>query len=517
MLTVSYCTVSMLRYNVRAVVFATGGIHTNRFLVAATNQTNGVEIRIFPDISSDKDWPSYEQREITGYFLPADCGEKFHKCNQPLVVAANAASTSAKRGQTDQQSFILILPLAKALGFLKLKVNSIGFLSISEEPHIIDLSEQKYNCSPTSVYHIRNSYYVVCPNAASNYVKLLELRLNTTHLEESYLPVLEHPHLESVRSLTNSLYVDLPSESGPVIFFATRYEVFYFRPLQYVIEELDIGLREKECFAKSIEYIGDWEMLIYCDNDQAMYVDMNREFIFTSVEYAKDGRPYICPNPDVYLAIYAKAHYILYAFRSTKQASNFELPGRNFDNGICLGSQNVTLFAFSDRERGTQLLNTSATGSIRSLSGTTCTNYPCQPLVILQDRYLVIREKREGSWFISILDSSKDFSLVLEAQHSNADLMTVIESVGVLEENMTVIENVGVLKENEGKENENENKLNGSKVTPKGIERAAAQSNENEDVIVPAVIVPAVIVPSVVVSAVAVSIILLAFLYYRKK
>ena len=381
--------------------------------MTATNQTNGVEIRI---VYSEKD---YAQREINGHFLSPECGENYHGCSQPLVL--NTSAALAKR----EQSFVVILPLEKALGLMQFSVG------LSEEPHIIDLSEQKYNCSPTSVYHIRNSYYIVCPNAASNYIKLLELRLNTTHLEESYLPVLEHPHLESVRSLTNSLYVDLPSESGPVIFFATGYEVFYFRPLQYVIEELDIGLQEKECFAKSIEYIGDWEMLIYCDNDQAMYVDMNREFIFTSVEYAKDGRPYICPNPDVYLAIYAKAHYILYAFRSTKQASNFELPGRNFDNGICLGSQNVTLFAFSDRERGTQLLNTSATGSIRSLSGTTCTNYPCQPLVILQDRYLVIREKREGSWFISILDSSKDFSLVLEAQHSNADLMTLIDNVHV--------------------------------------------------------------------------------------
>ena len=400
------------------LLVAADAVRTGRFLVTATNHTNGVEVRIFPDsnVNSDNGWSSYEQRIIEGRFLSAECGKKFRECAQPVVISANER----------KQSFVVILPFVKALGLIPLKVNKTGLLTTNDE-HIIDLSEN-YDCSPASVYEIRNSYYVVCANADSGYIKLLKLRIDTTHLERSYVPVLEHPQLHSVHNMTNSLYVDLPAQSGPVIFFATGYSAFYFKPLLNLMEDLDIQLQENECFATSIDYIGEWEMLIYCDNDRAVYVDLNREFIFESVEYAKDGRPYVCPNPDIYLAVnvYTTAEYILYAFRSNNQVKILEMGRSSFDSGVCLESQNVTLFAFTDRERGIQVLNVS-TGSITSLSDTTCTNHPCQPLVVLQDRYLVIRENRAASWYTSVLDSHNNFSIVLEAQHSNADLMAVIE------------------------------------------------------------------------------------------
>ena len=396
-----------------------GAVHSNKFLVTAINLTHGVQIRIYNNVNSDR---SFEKTELTGYSLPLECGISFQKCHQLAIVSVNRSSLA-------ERSYVAIVPLARALGLLEIKVNSIGFPYISGDPHIIDLSEPKYNCSPTSIYHIQSSHYIVCSNADSYYVKLLELQLNATHIEKSFVPILEYPHLDSVENLTNSLYVALPSQSGLVIFFATGYEVFYFRPLQYVIGELDIDLRGNECFATSIDYIGEWEMLVYCDNNRAVYVDINSESIFATVDFNKDGQPYVCPNPDVYLAVYIEQHYIQYAFRSTKEGKDFQLSGRKFDNGICGGSQNVTLFAFTDKKRGTQLLNASA-GSIRSLSDASCINYPCQPLVMLQNQYLVIREKRGVNWYISVLDSDSNFSLVLEAQYTEADLMAIIEDLG---------------------------------------------------------------------------------------
>ena len=388
-----------------------------KFLVTATNQTNGVEVHVFPDIKSDK--ASYSQIELKDFFLSPECGERFGRCNQPLLVTVNDSTSLV------EQSFVVILPLEKALGLLKLSVVKIDF---RDETHIINLSEQKYNCSPASVYNIRDSYYIVCANADTHNVKFLKLSLNVTHIKKSYLSDQQNPtQLTSVRNLTNSLYVDLPAQSGPVIYFADGYSAFNYKPLPDLMETFDIQLQDNDCFATSLEYIGEWDMLIYCDNSRAVYVDINDEHIYEFVEYVRDGRPYVCPNPDVYLAVYPKQEYILYGFRSTMQAKNFEMSGNSaFDNGVCLGSQNVTLFAFTDRKRGTQVLNASA-GSIRSLSGAMCTNHPCQPLIVLQDRYLVIREKRGASWSTSVLDSHNNFSLVLEAQHSNADLMSLID------------------------------------------------------------------------------------------
>ena len=391
---------------------------TTKFLVTAKNQMYGVQLRIFPSVGGIiEDWSTYQERQIRDYYLSPECGESYNKCTPLLVILTNTLTLSV-----EQIISIVILPLSQAFGLLL--IDSTGLIN---KIHILDLSD--HDCSPTSVYHIKNSYYTVCLNSETNIVRLLELHLNTTHIDNSYVSNLEHPHLSSVHNMTNSIYVDLQSQSGSLIYFATGYEIFYFEPLDYLFGELyiDNGLEENDCFATAIDYIGGWEMIVYCDNDQAVYIDLNREFIFETIDFAKDGRPYVCPNPDVYLAVFAEASYVQYAFRSTKQTKNFEIFSDEFDNGICVGSMDTTLFVFTDRERGTQLLNASGS-SIRSLSDTTCTNYPCQPLVILEDQYLAIREKRGINWYISLFDIHDNFSLVLEAKHTSADLMAIAGS-----------------------------------------------------------------------------------------
>ena len=410
------------------------GVCINRFLVTVSNQTRGVDVRIFPGVNSNKDWPSYDQKEITGYFLPPECGKDYFKCDQPLVVSSTSTlGASATQREQAQQSYVVIVPLAKSIALLKLEIGSDGMLYFKKDLHIINLSGPKYDCSPTSVYHIRSSYYVVCPNSNSEHIKLLELRLNTTKLDESHLPVLENPHIDSTPNLTNSLYINMEPDGDPVIFFTTGYEMYFFRPIDYLIESWDIRLRDDNCYATSIEYIGESEMIVHCKNDRAVYVDLNRESIFATVEYSKDGQPYVCPNPDVYLGVNTVADYIVYALRSSQYVKNFNIPMLNFNNGICLGSQNETLFAYTDRETGVHLLNIS-NSLVTTLSTTSCINYSCQPLVVLQERYLVIREKRGASWFVLVLDSTDNFSLALEAQHSEADLMALIETVNTCRE-----------------------------------------------------------------------------------
>ena len=386
--------------------------------MTVTNETNGVELRIFPGTNSGVNLPSYVQREINGHFLTPECGEAFQKCNLSSVnISATATSEQGSH-------VIVIVPLLKAVGLLSFNVDNIDINDI----HVVVKEFPQYDCSPSSVYHIHNGYYIVCSNSEINYIRLLELRLNSTHLENSYVSDLENLHVNSVHNMTNSLYINLPSRSGSHIIFANEYTIFYFKPLDYLVDEFSIRLDDWECFATAIDYIGGWEMIVYCDNKQAVYINLNQELIFASVEYGKDGEPYICPNPDVYLAVYEEAEYIQYAFRSTNQVKkNYELSMNQFDNGVCLGSTDVTLFAFTDREQGTRLLDASG-GSVKSLSHTTCINYPCRPLLVLQDRYLVVREKREGSWYISIFDSRNNFSLAWEAKHSSADLMALVES-----------------------------------------------------------------------------------------
>ena len=400
-----------------AVAIILGGDCSTMTLMTARNQEYGVELRIFNGVSS-----TYQEIEINNNFLSTECGDSYKKCEHLLLIPVTQNENNSALF-TQQTKFIVVIPLLKALGLIV-----IGSTGLADKTYVLHLST--HECSPTAVYHIQNSYYTLCLNSESNILKLLELHLNTTTVENSYASNLEQPHLNSVDNMTNSLYVDLPSQSGSWILFANGYEIFYFEPLDYLLGELDVDLEENDCFATAIEYIGGWEMIVYCDNDRAVYVDINREFIFATVDFAKDGHPYVCPNPNVYLAVYAEEGYIQYANRTTKQATNFEVFSSEFDNGVCVGSMDTTLFAFTDRERGTRLLNASD-GSIRSLSGATCINHPCQPLVVLKDRYLAIREKRGVNWYVSLLDTHNNFSLVLEAGHVRADLMATFGSQSV--------------------------------------------------------------------------------------
>ena len=447
----------------------------------------------------------YQDKSIPGHHLSSECGSDFLKC-QTFVLAVDSASERSNPAPA-VQNFIALVPLNRSLGFQKLiHDDDKGFLSFSEEPHIHDL--RRVNCSPASPpYRVGYYHYMLCFNSEAKFVTLLTLKLNETRTEEIEVLDDEFLHITSVHSLTNSLLVDLPAQSDTVIYFATGYNIYYYKPLDGIIGELDVGLEENDCFATAIDYIGGWEMIVYCDNDQAVYIDLNREFIFETIDYVSDGRPYVCPNPDVYLAVFAEASYVQYAFRSTEQAKNFELFSDAFDNGICVGSMDTTLFVFTDRERGTQLLNASGS-SIRSLSDTTCTNYPCQPLVILEDQYLAIREKRGINWYISLFDIHDNFSLVLEAKHTSADLMAVIETTGVVKMNesendiieTTIITNIG--DENEFDEN-----------TPKPNYNAKEQDNNEKNVDKSIIVVSISVMIIIILSLVAI----LCYNQYKKR
>ena len=396
-------------------------------LVTATNQADKVELRIHQSTSGPEDSTSYTAREFNGYSLSPECGELFEKCKTLLVVGINNSgnNNTTDLGSSGQlQKSIVAIPLSNALGLLALDFSS----GLKAEVHVV-LPDPSLDCSPQEVHIIQNSYFTLCANFETGFVSLLELKLNATHFQKSYLSHSEDISQGPLYNLTNSVYVELPSKSGNHIYFAAGYSIYYYKPLDYIFEEFDVSLATYGCFATELEYVGGWDMIVYCNNSQALYIDLDRESIKDiRVDYAKDGRPYVCPNPDVYLGVNSVAEYIEYGFFSTQNATDFEVSMGIYDNGVCFGSEETSLFAFADREMGTRILRASASGGfITSLSDSTCINYPCLPLVVLEDRYLVLREKRQGDWHISIFDSHDNFSLVRNVPHIKADLLAVVD------------------------------------------------------------------------------------------
>ena len=376
--------------------------------LTATNQTQGAELRVFLPSNDSQAAPSYRLREVKGHFLSPECGELFEKC-KPLLVVVNQTNTRFSKA-------VVLVPLSNAMALWGLDFTSSG---LTDKVHVVG---HNYDCSPRSVHRIRDGFYTICSNSETGFVNLLELKLNATHLEKSYFSNLEHPHMNSVANLTNSVYIELPSMSGDRIFFASGDSIFYFQPLDYLMGELEVNLEDVGCFVTELGYIGEWEMIVYCANNRAEYVDLKTETITLRAEFGKDGRPYVCPNPDMYLGVHVSDEYIEYGLFSAEYANTIDVPMSSFDDGVCLGTENVTVFIVSDGERGTLLVNVSSS-YIESLSRWPCTNYPCQPLVVLDSRYLVLREQREGDWHISVFDSHNNFSHLHSIPHVRADTL----------------------------------------------------------------------------------------------
>ena len=378
--------------------------------MTAENTSAGVEVRIFP--SADKKSIDYERKEISGHHLTPDCGENFAHCN--ILAVVNIA------GAEELQEHIVILPLERAIGVLRLKINNLNGVLFVAETHIEELADS--NCNPLSVYSIRSGYYALCFNREEQFIKFLRLSLNATDLDRLSIYVLETT--DPMHNVANSVLVDLYDE--PYIFFPAGYELLAFKPLSHLVQTWDVGLERRDCNVSALDRIGNKELLLYCQNDKTLYVDLNEEEVIETVDNAKQGRPFVCPNPDVLLSVNTEANYIQYALQSQTSVKNFQIPMLNFDNGVCFGSRNETLFAYVDREEGVRLLRVPE-GSVSALSDTNCISYPCQNLVVLQN-YLVIREKRGANWFILVLDIKNNFSTVIQGFNSPADMMALVEN-----------------------------------------------------------------------------------------
>ena len=395
-------------------------------LLTARNETGGVRVQLFHGANSEQELPYYEQREIPGAYLSPECGDSFRRCSEITVLSTADLATPAT-SEVEEEILLALLPLDRALGLL---VFSVGHLSASEL-HFIDLTQR--NCSPAEVIRITSGdYYIVCSNREVGSVTLLNLNLDIENVAESYIPELDYL-LFRLRNVTNFLYVELPDSSGHYIYFASGYNVLYIKPLHLTDGSLDIGLENRRCLVKKLGYTTNWELVVHCSDNRAMYVNIKSEYVSTETDYAKEGLPYLCPDHNVYLGVFSgpKAGFIQYGNRSTLDAKNFDVPMSSYVSGVCLGSGNVTFFAFTDREMGTRLLRANPSkGFVTSLSDSVCINTPCLPLVVLNnDRYLALREMKHGDWLITLFDSHTNFSVTLEVPHSQADMMAVVEHV----------------------------------------------------------------------------------------
>ena len=385
----------------------------DEFLVTTENKSAGLQVSIFTKDGGDGSHQTLTTELISGRFLSSECGPKNFRCQNLLVISSQLNATTTQ--------YIVFIPLVDGLLLLDLRYNGTQQLSFSSY-HIINI--QNIGCSPTSSFKILRSTYTVCLGVRTQYLTVLMVLLNTTSLRESRIsgPLIRFHGLEDPPRVSNFLYVPLQRLGVYQIYFSTAQYLYALDPRSYLSRE--IGELASCNSVTWLAYAGDETLIAYCSDNSAIYFDINSEEAGNPIPYSQMGQRFICPNPDIRLAVYP-ASYIQYGLWSRDTRDNINIPGLEFDSGVCFGTQNRTLFAYIDREDGVYVLEL-PTFSLTQLSSQGCLNGQCDPLFLFENRYIVVRERDHNDATAIVVDSTKNFSKIVTARHTRADLLTVL-------------------------------------------------------------------------------------------
>ena len=355
-------------------------------------------------------------KEIISYhFLSSECGVNNFRCQNLLVIPSELNATTTQ--------YIVFVPLVDGLLLLDLRYNGV-WLSFTGY-HVIDI--QNIGCSPVTSFQILRSAYTVCLGLRTQYLTILEVVLNTTSLSNTRItgPLIRFHGLEDPPRVTNFEYIPLQQYSLYQVYFSTSRYLYALEPRSYLAH--DIGELASCDSVTSLAYAKDETLIAYCSDNSAVYFDLTLQDWINQTAYSERGQPFICPNPDIHLAVYPTS-YIQYGLWSQNTLENFNIPGLEFDSGICFGTQNKTFFAYNDREDGVYVLEPATFHQIQ-LSSESCLNQ-CDPLLVFDNRYLVLREHSQNDATAIVVDSKKNFSRIITAQHTQADLLAVLVATG---------------------------------------------------------------------------------------
>lgn len=397
---------------------------TKAYLVTVENKTDGINILIFSQnvipgraTAQQPQNQKIETKTIYGHFLSQECGPDFFRCRKLLVVSSSLNQIATQH--------IVFVPLTNGILLLELGFNGTN-LHFSR--HFILAME--ISCSPTTVVQILRGIYFVCINTRSGYLSAHEIYLNKTVIVNTYIsPPLVHIDFSrlgiDLSTVTNFVHVNLDANtSSQFIYFAVAGSLYALVPPVYLARY--VGNLAYCVDAEKLVYAGRKTLVAYCHNSSVVNFDIELEDWINQTSYDERGKPYVCPNQNVRLAVFSRASYIQYGLWSQNTLENINIPELEFDSGICFGTQEKTFFAYNSREGGVYVLEL-ATASLRHITLSDDSAY--EPVMVFRDHYLMIQERYLGDSSILVVDSQKNFSVLIEGQHARADFLTIIEDI----------------------------------------------------------------------------------------
>jgi len=379
-------------------------------VITATNTSTGTVLSI---VSRKENYSILEPR-----FLSPALGSSSR--GQDLVVTSFAQTPN-----TTSQHIVLV-PVERGICILDFCYD--GFELSLHKKHTVQLG-----CDPIGIFKLNPvTFYLLCLSGIM--LDGHNLTLNHSMIENSWVNLTSHLNIlvGSSNHLSDFIFVSFGNHSSSCekwIYFAKGSSLYQISP--FLVPGYSIigrlSFNGYECDIGSIVYARDGILIAYCLNKDVsyMYFDINEKRVVNAT-FSAVRQPYVCPNPDVRLAVNERDSRIQYGLWSqdTNNLAEFNIPSSHFDSGVCFtGPENDSLFAYSDKQEGVFLFDTS-TSTFKQLSSDGCFNSSyCDPLLIFESRYLAIRER--GAATVRIIDTAANYSLIIE-EHVIADMVAVI-------------------------------------------------------------------------------------------
>ena len=388
----------------------------DEYLIAVENATEGIIVNVLNKRNSVVQYQKFE-----GRYLSSQCGDHSFRCKDLLVVS----SSSTVMNKTIIQHIVFI-PLLDGVLLLEYSYNGVSLSSTDD--YFIEIS---IGCSPTAIFEIFGNIYAVCLSQEAKSLTVLRVYLDSSSISDSRVgpPLIDFNGLANPPRLSDFKFVDLSNDDPNFqwIIFASSNYLFSFIPLSYSNQYL--GFLDNCSLPESLVYVPDDVVLIYCQDDSAIYFNLLYGQTINQTQYSEHGQPFLCPDPDVHIAVFASASYIQYSRWSDNSRENFNIYDIKFDSGVCFSFNEDTLFAYNDKEKGVYILDTN-TSNLQHVSSKACLNSQCEPLMDFQNRYIVIREQEQYDDANVIVVDLKENYTVINAKHVKAHLLSLLIEEG---------------------------------------------------------------------------------------
>ena len=258
-------------------------------MITATNTSTGTVISV---LSRKGNYSILEPR----FLSPAmDC---LSRCQRDLAVASYPLTSNT----TSQH--IVLLPVERGICVLDFHYN--GFELSFHKKHTVELG-----CDPIGIFMLNpETFYLLC--LSGRMLNGHNLTLNRSMIENSWVNQTSHLNVlvGNSNNLSNFVYVSYGNNSFEKwIYFAkgsSLYQVspFLIPPYSIIGGPGGISFDGYGCDVHSIVYTRDGILIADCLNNAVsyMYFDIGEKSVVNAT-FSAVRHPYVCPNPDVRLAV----------------------------------------------------------------------------------------------------------------------------------------------------------------------------------------------------------------------